>query len=144
MFSCEIREIFKTTLWTVNSRWLLLTCLKLDSPRGDELHCPILLPAMNLVGDIKDSSSNLHLRRWVVRWITKAFDIHDLKLGSHSGNGKMWPNLIALDSSAKYFHRLPQAVVQRCSVKKGVLTNFVKFTGKHLYQSLFFNKTAGL
>ena len=28
--------------------------------------------------------------------------------------------------------------------KKGVLRNFVKFTGKHLCQSLFFNKLAGL
>ena len=28
--------------------------------------------------------------------------------------------------------------------KKGVLKNFTKFTGKHLYQSLFFNKVAGL
>ena len=27
--------------------------------------------------------------------------------------------------------------------KKGVLRNFAKFTGKHLYQSLFFNKVAG-
>ena len=32
----------------------------------------------------------------------------------------------------------------RCSVRKGVLRNFVKFTGKHLCQSLFFNKVAGL
>ena len=30
-----------------------------------------------------------------------------------------------------------------CSVKKGVLRNFAKFTGKHLCQSLFFNKVAG-
>ena len=28
--------------------------------------------------------------------------------------------------------------------KKGTLKNFVKFTGKHLCQSLFFNKVAGL
>ena len=28
--------------------------------------------------------------------------------------------------------------------KKGVLKNFVKFTGKHLCQSLFFNKFAGV
>ena len=28
--------------------------------------------------------------------------------------------------------------------KKGVLTNFAKFTGKHLWESLFFNKVAGL
>ena len=27
--------------------------------------------------------------------------------------------------------------------KKGVLRNFAKFTGKHLFQSLFFNKVAG-
>ena len=28
--------------------------------------------------------------------------------------------------------------------KKGALRNFAKFTGKHLCQSLFFNKVAGL
>ena len=28
--------------------------------------------------------------------------------------------------------------------KKGVLTNFVKLTGKHLRQSLFFDKVVGL
>ena len=30
------------------------------------------------------------------------------------------------------------------SVKKGVFRNFARFTGKHLWQSLFFNKVAGL
>ena len=29
---------------------------------------------------------------------------------------------------------------QKCSVRKVVLRNFTKFTGKHLCQSLFFNK----
>ena len=29
---------------------------------------------------------------------------------------------------------------QRCSVRKGVLRNFANFTGKHLCQSLYFNK----
>ena len=33
---------------------------------------------------------------------------------------------------------------QTCSIKKGVLRNFAKFTGKHLRQSLFFNKITGL
>ena len=33
---------------------------------------------------------------------------------------------------------------QRCSVEKGVLKNFTKFKAKHLRQSLFFNKVAGL
>ena len=32
----------------------------------------------------------------------------------------------------------------KCSVKKGVLRNFAKFTGKHLCQRLLFNKVAGL
>ena len=33
---------------------------------------------------------------------------------------------------------------RRCSVKKGVLGNFAKFTGKHLCQRLFLNKVVGL
>ena len=33
-----------------------------------------------------------------------------------------------------------EAVVQRCSVKKGVLRNLINFTGKHLCQSLFLIK----
>ena len=33
-----------------------------------------------------------------------------------------------------------RAVVQSCSVKKGVLEKFTKFIGKHLCQSFFFNK----
>ena len=33
---------------------------------------------------------------------------------------------------------------QEVFCKKGVLRNFTKFTGKHLCQSLFFNKVAGL
>ena len=41
-----------------------------------------------------------------------------------------------LKISSKSSHR-------RCSVKTGVLGNIEKFTGKHLCQSLFFNKVAG-
>ena len=36
-----------------------------------------------------------------------------------------------------------EAVSRMCSVKKSVFGNFTKFTGKHLCQSLFFNKFAG-
>ena len=35
-----------------------------------------------------------------------------------------------------------EAVTQSCSVKKSVLKNIAKFTGKHLCQSLFLNKIA--
>ena len=31
---------------------------------------------------------------------------------------------------------------QRCSVRKGILGNFAKFTGKHLCQVLFYNEVA--
>ena len=40
----------------------------------------------------------------------------------------------------QYFKRS----LRRCSVSKGVLRNFEKFIRKHLCQSLFFNKVAGL
>ena len=33
---------------------------------------------------------------------------------------------------------------RRCSVRKSFLRNFTKFTGKHLWQSVFFNKVPGL
>ena len=37
-----------------------------------------------------------------------------------------------------------QKQLPRLLCKKGVLRNFTKFTGIHLYQSLFFNKVTGL
>ena len=52
------------------------------------------------------------------------------------------PCLISTDNS-KSFQKL-EAVVQRSSVKKGVLKNFAKLPGKRLCQSLFFNKISGL
>ena len=38
----------------------------------------------------------------------------------------------------------PRSSHRRCSTKKDVYRNFVKFTGKDLCQSLFFNKATGL
>ena len=43
-----------------------------------------------------------------------------------------------------YFDLAYRSSHQRCSMKKGVLRNFPKFTGKHLCHSLFLNKVAGL
>ena len=37
-----------------------------------------------------------------------------------------------------------RSIHRRYSVRKGVLRNFAKFTGKHRCKSLFFNKVAGL
>ena len=39
--------------------------------------------------------------------------------------------------------RINRSNHHRCSIKKGVLKNFAKFTGEQLCESLFFNKFAG-
>ena len=46
-------------------------------------------------------------------------------------------------SDVEFIKQVPQNPL-RCSVRKDVLRNFTKFTGKHLCQSLFFNKVASL
>ena len=47
-------------------------------------------------------------------------------------------------NSAKHLLTLNRSSHQRCSIKKGFLKNLAKFIGKHLSQSLFFNKVASL
>ena len=53
-----------------------------------------------------------------------------------------WIQFFYFDATAlqKHFKRKSRLEV---FCKKGALSDFVKFTGKHLYQSLFFNKVAG-
>ena len=51
------------------------------------------------------------------------------------------PSPHLLNKSQPFLYRSSR---QSCSMKKCVLRNFTKFTGKHLCQSLFFNKVAGL
>ena len=59
-------------------------------------------------------------------------------------------NLHLTISIVYYLHLIVQSSVycrsshRRCSVKKGFLKNFAKFTRKHLCWSLFLNKVAGL
>ena len=66
-----------------------------------------------------------------------------------SGNTLTWNIFLILipynshkKSISKYIHF--RSSHQRCSVRKGVLRKFTKFTGKHMCQSLYFNKVAGL
>ena len=51
---------------------------------------------------------------------------------------------IRLDLTSFNTTRTDRRRHQRCSIKTGVLKNFAKFRGKHLLQSLFLNKVAGL
>ena len=50
---------------------------------------------------------------------------------------------ISLSNIFSLYFSFPHIFHRRCSVRKGVLRNFAKFTGKHLCQSLFLNKVAG-
>ena len=59
--------------------------------------------------------------------------ILDVQLGSEYAQGIV-----------NYFCKRLGSSHQRCSVRKGVLRDFSKFTGQHLYQSSFLNKVAGL
>ena len=49
-----------------------------------------------------------------------------------------------LNTLTQKFYISAEAVAQTCSVKKVFLEISPKFTGKHLCQSLYFNKVAGL
>ena len=60
--------------------------------------------------------------------------------GIERDRGVKWVNA-NMDCEICLYHRLrDRSSHQRCSVRKVVLRNFLKFTGKHLCQSLFFNK----
>ena len=51
---------------------------------------------------------------------------------------------MAGDFEADFKTYLGRSSHRRCSVRKDVLRNYAKFTGRHLCQSLFFNKVPGL
>ena len=75
------------------------------------------------------------------RWVQMKY-MHKMCAKKHSTNAFL---LYLLNcSSKKYQSSTYRRNHRRCSVRKGVLRNFAKFTGKHLYQSLFFNKAATL
>ena len=62
-----------------------------------------------------------------------------------AANGCFQISVVFLErEKQKNFFTTPEAVVMRCSVNKVVLKNFTKFAGKHLCQSLSFNKVPGL
>ena len=60
------------------------------------------------------------------------------------GNPSLWSLTVMKASVSCICYNLSRNSHRRCSVRKGVPRNFGKFLGKYLYQSLFFNKVAGL
>ena len=64
----------------------------------------------------------------------------------HEKKGERFPKswkLIMIFCNELYYETC-RTSHRRFSVRKSVLRSFTKFTGKHLCQSLFFNKVAGL
>ena len=58
---------------------------------------------------------------------------------------KCWERSVKRKSNFSFIRAIKsRSSHQTCFVRKGVLRNFAKLTGKHLCQSLFFNKVAGL
>ena len=84
-----------------------------------------------LIGQIICNSSILSSQYIQYMFISKYF-VADIVFSKFDNHRKRTTTAIIRSS-----HRI-------CYVRKGVLRNFAKLTGKHLYQSLFFNKIAGL
>ena len=53
-------------------------------------------------------------------------------------------NSLVLQINQETIHANFGSSHQSCSMEKGVLKNFTKFSGKQLCQNFFFNKVAGL
>ena len=80
-----------------------------------------------------------HSQTWLIS-VSSIYQIH--------------PELMHDDISFTYIRHYKRSTInpwgtrrnshRRCSVKKGVLRNFAKFTGKHLCQTLVLNNLAGL
>ena len=68
------------------------------------------------------------------------FVSHQNNIANNSGKFEL--DETSTECKVNIFLKRTEAVGRRCSVKKGVLRNFTKFTRKHLCRSLFFNKVA--
>ena len=91
----------------------------------------------------------------------KEIRLRHLHKRSNPGSAPVTSNVKALLTASTIisYHIVPQVICEMWNIwacskhrssrpevfcKKGVLRNFTKFTGRHLYQSLLFNKVAGL
>ena len=81
------------------------------------------------------------MQTWYLLWITSAKDCFHCTHTTHC----LLSVLLYIQHLLPHYHcYYSEAVVRKCSIKKGVLRNFTKFSGKYLCQSLFFGKIAGL
>ena len=84
----------------------------------------------------------IHWRHHTLTTVNKCY-IYNSE-GNIAKNKKIITQEIQYEINSEYKHFIFRSSHQRCSLEKGVLWTFTKFTGKHLYQSLFFSKVEGL
>ena len=117
MFSCQICKIFQTTYFEEHLR----TTASKHINSFFEVFCrSCCLALINAV--MKYSFFAALVQSW---------------------RGNLLKNCTPSQVFFKEFHnscRTARSSHQRCSIIKGVLRNFAKFTGKHLCQSLFFKR----
>ena len=74
----------------------------------------------------------------------KSWQSHTSSANKRSGHATQIECLLDVHLMLWTLYHLSDAVIRVCSSKQVFLGNFAKFTGKHLCQSLFLNKVAGL
>ena len=77
-----------------------------------------------------------------IKTSSKRFE--DVLIKSFIRKNLSWQYVLKTYGLRQIFIKQTEAVARRCSVKKGILINFTKFTGKHLCHSLFLNKVSDL
>ena len=101
---------------------------------------------VNFAKDFKNTYFTEHL------WVTSDF-LHSLFVESIFSLIAPWLLFLVICSWKDYSYSAEFSYLSgdtlfrmllRCSIKKGVLRKYAKFTGKHLCQSLFFNKKESL
>ena len=116
---------------TMNVRRLRTLCVEIYKILND-LNPSFMNNIFKLKINGREDRDKYKLNSDISKWNQKAFGYKSFKvLGP-----KIWNNLP--------YHVKSRSTRRRCSVRKGVLRHFAKFTGKHLCQSLFFNIVAGL
>ena len=84
---------------------------------------------------ISEWSKTKHLLGFSTQYFIYWFSFHVSK--SLHGDYKISPSYFRFPIELEHHINLFRSSRRRCSVRKGVLQNFTKFTGKHLHQSFF-------
>ena len=99
------------------------------------------------------SKKKKKISRKIVQWRPLIRKVQVLKKLYQESFPRSFRNSLVILFSHYSFEQLPlqfhndncfRSSCSKVFCKKGLLRNYVKFTGKHLYQSLFFNKVTGL